>query len=80
MWVEPGRDIFALCDITTDRHMKLPLSYLCYLLLEIFLTRPNCNLCPFSAGNDVKEVFASARSSDQYRVLKIIIEDGNETS
>ncbi|KAM3608898.1 uncharacterized protein V6R79_006494 [Siganus canaliculatus] len=27
------------------------------------------------AGNDVKEIFASARSGDQYRVLKIVIED-----
>ncbi|XP_036962405.1 twinfilin-1a [Acanthopagrus latus] len=27
------------------------------------------------AGNDVKDVFASARSGDQYRVLKIVIED-----
>lgn len=27
------------------------------------------------AGNDVKDVFASAKSGDQYRVLKIIIED-----
>ncbi|AWP08152.1 putative twinfilin-1 isoform 2 [Scophthalmus maximus] len=26
------------------------------------------------AGNDVKEIFASARSGDQYRVLKIILE------
>uniref|UniRef100_A0A3B4YNY9 Twinfilin-1 n=1 Tax=Seriola lalandi dorsalis TaxID=1841481 RepID=A0A3B4YNY9_SERLL len=29
----------------------------------------------FSAGNDVKDVFANARSGDQYRVLKIVIED-----
>lgn len=34
-------------------------------------------LCPLPAGNDVKDVFASARSGDQYRVLKIVIEDGN---
>ncbi|MEQ2307490.1 Twinfilin-1 [Ameca splendens] len=27
------------------------------------------------AGNDVKEIFANARSGDQYRVLKIVIED-----
>ncbi|XP_054632212.1 twinfilin-1-like [Dunckerocampus dactyliophorus] len=27
------------------------------------------------AGNDVKEIFASAKSGDQYRVLKIVIED-----
>ncbi|XP_058501904.1 twinfilin-1-like [Solea solea] len=27
------------------------------------------------AGNDVKEIFASARNGDDYRVLKIIIED-----
>ncbi|XP_034443845.1 twinfilin-1a [Hippoglossus hippoglossus] len=27
------------------------------------------------AGNDVKDIFASARSGDQYRALKIIIED-----
>ncbi|XP_070686218.1 twinfilin-1a [Pempheris klunzingeri] len=27
------------------------------------------------AGNDVKDIFASARSGDQYRVLKIVIED-----
>ncbi|XP_015237832.1 PREDICTED: twinfilin-1 [Cyprinodon variegatus] len=27
------------------------------------------------AGNDVKEIFANARSGDQYRALKIIIED-----
>ena len=33
-------------------------------------------LCLLSAGNDVKDVFASARSGDQYRVLKIVIEDG----
>lgn len=33
-------------------------------------------LCILSAGNDVKDVFASARSGDQYRVLKIVIEDG----
>uniref|UniRef100_A0A3Q2Q4Y6 Twinfilin-1 n=1 Tax=Fundulus heteroclitus TaxID=8078 RepID=A0A3Q2Q4Y6_FUNHE len=30
---------------------------------------------PFPAGNDVKEIFANARGGDQYRVLKIIIED-----
>lgn len=28
------------------------------------------------AGNDVKDLFANARSGDQYRVLKIVIEDG----
>uniref|UniRef100_A0A3Q3FDJ8 Twinfilin-1 n=1 Tax=Labrus bergylta TaxID=56723 RepID=A0A3Q3FDJ8_9LABR len=27
------------------------------------------------AGNDVKDIFASARSGDQYRALKIVIED-----
>ncbi|KAM4619551.1 twinfilin-1a [Polymixia lowei] len=27
------------------------------------------------AGNDVKDIFASARNGDQYRVLKIVIED-----
>ncbi|XP_072242305.1 twinfilin-1-like [Leuresthes tenuis] len=27
------------------------------------------------AGNDVKDIFASARGGDQYRVLKIVIED-----
>ncbi|XP_051238379.1 twinfilin-1a [Dicentrarchus labrax] len=27
------------------------------------------------AGNDVKDIFANARSGDQYRVLKIVIED-----
>ncbi|KAM6937899.1 twinfilin-1a [Xenentodon cancila] len=27
------------------------------------------------AGNDVKDIFASARSGDEYRVLKIVIED-----
>uniref|UniRef100_A0A3Q3WV94 Twinfilin-1 n=1 Tax=Mola mola TaxID=94237 RepID=A0A3Q3WV94_MOLML len=32
-------------------------------------------LCLFSAGNDVKEVFAGARNGDQYRVLKICIEN-----
>lgn len=32
----------------------------------------------FQAGNDVKEIFASARSGDQYRVLKIVIEDGKQ--
>uniref|UniRef100_A0AAZ3RP18 Twinfilin-1 n=1 Tax=Oncorhynchus tshawytscha TaxID=74940 RepID=A0AAZ3RP18_ONCTS len=29
----------------------------------------------FPAGNDVKDVFASARSGNQYRLLKIVIED-----
>uniref|UniRef100_A0A7N8XTZ0 Twinfilin-1 n=1 Tax=Mastacembelus armatus TaxID=205130 RepID=A0A7N8XTZ0_9TELE len=32
-------------------------------------------LCVFLAGNDVKEIFASARGGAEYRVLKIIIED-----
>nr|ACM08375.1 Twinfilin-1 [Salmo salar]ACM09806.1 Twinfilin-1 [Salmo salar] len=27
------------------------------------------------AGNDVKDVFASARSGNQYRLLKIVIKD-----
>lgn len=30
----------------------------------------------FPAGNDVKDIFASAKTGDQYRVLKIVIEDG----
>lgn len=30
----------------------------------------------FPAGNDVKDLFADAKSGDQYRVLKIIIQDG----
>uniref|UniRef100_A0A3Q4N3B5 Twinfilin-1 n=1 Tax=Neolamprologus brichardi TaxID=32507 RepID=A0A3Q4N3B5_NEOBR len=29
----------------------------------------------FSAGNDVKDIFASAKSGDQYRALKIVIKD-----
>uniref|UniRef100_A0AAZ3SJF6 Twinfilin-1 n=1 Tax=Oncorhynchus tshawytscha TaxID=74940 RepID=A0AAZ3SJF6_ONCTS len=29
----------------------------------------------FLAGNDVKDIFASARCGDQYRLLKIVIED-----
>lgn len=32
----------------------------------------------YSAGNDVKDIFANARSGDQYRVLKIVIEDGKQ--
>lgn len=28
----------------------------------------------------MKDVFASAKGSDQYRVLKIIIKDGKDTS
>lgn len=30
----------------------------------------------FPAGNDVKDLFADAKSGDQYRVLKIILQDG----
>lgn len=33
-------------------------------------------LCPLLACNEVKDVFASARGGEQYRVLKIIIDDG----
>lgn len=33
-------------------------------------------LCLFSANNDVKDIFASAKSGDQYRALKIVIEGG----
>lgn len=33
---------------------------------------------PLLARNDVKEMFASARGGDQYRVLKIVIEDGKQ--
>lgn len=50
----------------------------CYLLL---LNKPQCDwhlLCVFSAGNDVKDIFANARGGDQYRVLKIVIEDGKQ--
>lgn len=32
----------------------------------------------FAAGNDVKDLFADAKSGDQYRVLKIILEDGKQ--
>lgn len=32
----------------------------------------------FSAGNDVKDIFASAKSGDQYRALKIVIKDGKQ--
>uniref|UniRef100_A0A7N6BII2 Twinfilin-1 n=1 Tax=Anabas testudineus TaxID=64144 RepID=A0A7N6BII2_ANATE len=31
--------------------------------------------CFLSAGNDVKDIFASAKGGDQYRVLKIVIKD-----
>lgn len=33
-----------------------------------------------SAGNDVKDIFASAKSGDQYRALKIVIKDGKQRS
>lgn len=46
----------------------------------MLLIESDHRFCPFPAGNDVKDVFASARSSDQYRVLKIVIEDGKVTS
>lgn len=36
-------------------------------------------LCLFSAGNDVKDIFANARGGDHYRVLKIVIEDGKQS-
>lgn len=32
----------------------------------------------FAAGNDVKDLFADAKSGDRYRVLKIILEDGKQ--
>lgn len=34
----------------------------------------------FKAGNDVKDIFASAKSGEQYRALKIVIEDGKQCS
>lgn len=72
---------FLLCDLTKGIQILLPISNMpCYLVLQIFLTESDCHLCPLSAGNDVKDVFASARSGDQYRVLKIVIEDGKDAS
>lgn len=32
----------------------------------------------FAAGNDVKDLFADAKSGDQYRVLKIVLKDGKQ--
>lgn len=71
----------ALCDITEGRQIKVPFSYLLLnLLSQTFLTESDCQLCPLLAGNDVKDVFASARGGDQYRVVKIVIEDGKALS
>ncbi|XP_051916700.1 twinfilin-1-like [Hippocampus zosterae] len=47
-------------------------------LLELFRRRDTDTMSHqtgIQAGNDVKEIFASAKSGDEYRVLKIIIVD-----
>lgn len=42
----------------------------------VLLSTMTLSLSFFAAGNDVKDVFASAKSGDEYRALKIVIEDG----
>lgn len=49
---------------------------MCCCQASVFSRRLTPSLCLFPAGNDVKDIFASARSGEQYRVLKIVIEDG----
>ncbi|PWA28487.1 hypothetical protein CCH79_00016338, partial [Gambusia affinis] len=70
-----------------SRRLGAGLSDIVHFLLLLFALAWSAAsfLCPtidtmshqtgIQAGNDVKEIFASARSGDQYRVLKIVIED-----
>lgn len=46
------------------------------MLFWLFLKANPLYFLFLSAGNEVKNIFACARSGDEYRALKIVIEDG----
>lgn len=66
--------------MTHDGHVKMSVMLLSLHCLKE--GKKTLTLCLFflSAGNDVKDIFASAKSGDQYRALKIVIKDGKQRS
>lgn len=68
-----------MCDLSNG---LLFLKISCLTQLHCVQTRVNStsHLISMSstAGSDVKDIFADARNGDQFRVLKIVIEDGKQ--